>query len=90
MVSWLRWKGGSSHLNAAFLSSSLEWPDRLNIEPVLGRGNIASEREGQSDCMSIPKLSQTTSYLDTGYLGSEVLWYLRHLFKIRGNVKLHS
>ena len=72
-----RWSGsggreaaGSSHLNAAFLSSSLEWPDRLNIEPVLGRGNIASEREGQSDCMSTPKLSQTTSYLDTGYLGT--------------------
>ena len=57
-------KAGSPHLLQ--LSSPLpESPDRLNIEPVLGRGNIASEREGQSDFMATPKLRLTTSYLPT-------------------------
>ena len=61
--------GRQGHLLiAAFLSSSpRESPDRLNIEPVLGRGNIASEREGQSDFMATEAnhLLPIHSHLDT-------------------------
>ena len=77
-----RWEGRVTSL----LSSPLpESPDRLNIEPVLGRGNIASEREGQSDFMATPKLRLTTSYLPTvtwlpRFLGTLVTCHVKFLF----------